>query len=89
MTESVHRVELVKALTLCWSAINTDLRSDGEANNSELEGIKQELQVAGITLVKTVVGKLDIREELQPLIQADPSLKCLFGLDATLDPNIT
>jgi len=89
MTESVHRVELVKALTLCWSAINTDLRSNDEANNSELEGIKQELQVAGITLVKTVVGKLDIREELQPLIQADPSLMCLFGLAATLGPNIT
>jgi hypothetical protein len=89
MAESIHRIELVKALTLCWTAINTDIRFNNEANNAELEGIRQELQVAGMTLVKTAIGKLDITEELKPLIQADPSLRSLFGLDANLVPKIT
>jgi hypothetical protein len=88
MTESIHRIELVKALTLCWSAVNTDLRSNNEGTNSELDGVKKELQIAAMTLVKAVVGKVDILEELQPLIQVDPSLRSLFGLEATLEPKV-
>lgn len=85
MTEPIHRIELIKALALCWSASKTDITSNSEANNLVLEGIKQELQKAGMTLVTVVRGKLDIMEELRPLIQVDPSLKSLFGLDPTLD----
>ena len=31
MTESVHRIELVKALTLCWTTVNGDIKMKDEA----------------------------------------------------------
>lgn len=85
MTESVHRIELVKALTLCWATINEDVSMKDEARSLELERIKQELQLAGSTLASSVLGELDMAEELQPLLHVDPSLSSLFGMDATLN----
>lgn len=80
MTESVHRIELVKALTLCWATFNEDVGRNDEARSLELERIKQELQLAGSTLVRSVSGSLDMAEELQPLLHVDPSLSLLFGM---------
>jgi hypothetical protein len=85
MTESVHRIELIKALTLCWASVNDDVSLIDEARRLELERIKQELHLAGTTLVMSVSGKLDMAEELQPLLHVDPSLNMLFGMDATLN----
>lgn len=85
MTESVHRIELVKALTLCWASVNGDVSLNDEARNLELERIKQELQLAGTTLVRSVSWKLDMADELQQLLHVDPSLSSLFGMDATLN----
>lgn len=83
MTESNHRIELIKALTLCWTKVNKEIKSNGERNNSELEAIKHELHLAGNVLVRAVSEKLDMTEELQPLLNVDPSLGSLFGVDAT------
>lgn len=89
MTESTHRIELVKALTLCWATVNGDIGATDEPKRLELEGIKKELQVAGRTLFKAVAGGLDMKEELQPLLQVDSSLRSLFGIDATFNQIMT
>lgn len=85
ITESVHRFELIKALTLCWVTVNDDVSLIDEARRLELERIKQELHLAGTTLVTSVSGKLDMAEELRPLLHVDPSLNMLFGTDAALN----
>ncbi len=84
MMESNHRVELVRALTLCWAAVKEEIGTNNEPKRLELEAIKQELQLAGNTLVRAVSEKIDVKEELQPLIHVDPSLVLLFGMDTTL-----
>jgi len=83
MTESIHRIELIKALTLCWAAVNEGANGNGEARSLERERIKQELQLAGTALVRSVSGKVDIAKELQPLLHTDLSLGSLFGMDTT------
>jgi hypothetical protein len=85
MTESVHRIELIEALTLCWATVNEDVSLIDEARRLELERIKRELQLAGTTLVMSVSGKLDMVEELRPLLYVDPSLNTLFGMDVTIN----
>ena len=83
MTESIHRIELVKALTLCWTTVNGELKAKEVIGDPELEGVRNELQLAGNILVKAVSEKLDMTEELQPLLDVDSSLASLFGMDAT------
>jgi hypothetical protein len=75
MTESVHRIELIKAITVCWTLV------DEEIANAELEAVREELRISSLMLVKSVEGKLDIEQELRPLIGASPRLRGLFGMD--------
>jgi hypothetical protein len=89
MTEAAHRIELIKALTLCWTTVNREIKVNDDPRNSELEEIKHELQLAGNILVKAVSEKVDMMEELQPLLHVDPSLDSLFGMDATLNSMAT
>jgi len=83
MTESIHRIELVKALTLCWTTVNGEMEAKGGARNPELEAVKDDLQLAGNTLFRAVSGNSDMTDELQLLLDVDPSLDSLFGINVT------
>jgi hypothetical protein len=89
MTEAAHRIELIKVLTLCWTTVNREIKVNDDPRNSELEEIKHELQLAGNILAKAVSEKVDMTEELQPLLHVDPSLGSLFGMGTTLNSMAT
>ena len=65
-------MEIIKALALSWSVIE-------EIHDPNILGLKQELEITGKLLVKSVEGELNIANEVQPLIYTDPSLAELFG----------
>ena len=50
-----------------------------------LHQVKDELQVAGRLLMKSVQDKVDIGAELQPLFKADDRLREVFALEEHSD----
>ncbi|KAH8808777.1 hypothetical protein F5884DRAFT_793275 [Xylogone sp. PMI_703] len=86
MSETSHRIEAIKAITLCWGAVITDEREssiipEAKQRNKEIGNIKEGLKSCGRILVKAVEGRFDIEAELQPLLRADPSLVDVFGVN--------
>lgn len=75
MSESVHYLEILKALCLCWANIN----EDSDQHNMRLDSVKNELILAGTMLVKSIEATVDIRAELAPLLCIDGGLGILFG----------
>jgi hypothetical protein len=82
MTETVHRSELIKALAVCWTIVNEEAFVSDDQRDSQLGAVKEELKLAGRTLVKSLEGRLDIKQELEPLERVDPTISELFGIDA-------
>ena len=85
MTEPVHRIEIIKALTLCWRRVTEDYVEHSDVDTQLLHKIKEQLKVAGKLLVKSVEGEMDIGDELEPLFKADPGLREVFGLETRTD----
>lgn len=83
MTEPYHRMELVKALTLSWTTINKESSIAGRQNDSQISAVKKELKVAAMLLIKSVKGRIDVKAELEPLLQVDPCIHNLFSINAT------
>jgi|HubBroStandDraft_4_1064222.scaffolds.fasta_scaffold1337090_1 hypothetical protein len=80
MTETVHRIELIKAITICWNIVNEEIVTE-DLQGSELGAVKDELRLAGKTLVKSIEGRFDIEQELELLTRVDLSVSELFGID--------
>jgi hypothetical protein len=77
MSEPGHRIEIIRASTICWSNI-----SEGESGVEDLEEVRKEVRIAGTMLVHAVQGDQDsdIRKELGPLFTVDPSLRQVFEM---------
>jgi len=78
MTADVYRLELVKALSLCWTTLGEEHAATFEQSGTQLKNLQHELKIAGKLLAKAVEGELDFGEEIRPLTQLDPSLKDVF-----------
>jgi hypothetical protein len=84
MTEPVHRIEIIKALALCWNAVTEDGLSHSADGGNTLEFLMEGLKTTGMLLVKAVEGEIDIKSELEPLLRADPTLTELFAIRQTI-----
>jgi hypothetical protein len=73
------RIEIVKALVVCWRTVG----EDGEG----LEEVRNEIKNTGRLLVKAVGEEVDMREELRPLWQVDESVPEVFGIDFSQESN--
>ncbi|RDW69699.1 hypothetical protein BP6252_08719 [Coleophoma cylindrospora] len=92
MTEPMHRVEIIKMLVLCWNTLEAEQHEEGgtsemEQGQREREKMKEEIKTAGRLLVASVSyveedRKVDIREELMPLMKVDAGVPVIFGLEA-------
>ncbi|RDW80823.1 hypothetical protein BP5796_05521 [Coleophoma crateriformis] len=93
MTEPMHRVEIIKVLVLCWNTLEAEQHEEGGTNEMEQgqrerEKMKEEIKIAGRLLVASVScveeenRKVDIREELTPLMKVDAGVPEIFGLEA-------
>lgn len=76
MGELVHRLEIVRALCLCWANITEDIGQ----HNVGLDLVKHELKIAGVLLVKSTESTIHISDEISPLLVVDGTLRELFGL---------
>jgi len=84
MSEQIHRVEVIKALVLCWKTINEDESTHTEAEQMVLGDLREEIGVAGRLLVKAVEGDFDMVTELRPIMEVDRALiESVFGITST------
>lgn len=67
-------MEIIKALSVCWKDI-----SDSE-DRGRLEEVQKELRVAGRLFVNAVEGAVDIRVELEPLVEVNKGVGVMFGV---------
>lgn len=67
-------------MALGWETVTEEGITDPADDGEILQSVKHELQITGKVLVKSVAGEVEITEELKPLLEADPSLSQLFGI---------
>jgi len=89
MTQAVYRIEIIKALALCWSVVTEDDITRPAHDGKVLESVKGELRITGRMLMNSVNGKLNIMNELEPLIRADPTLTQVFYVEERSRPILT
>lgn len=80
MTESMYRIEFIKSLTLCWTAIQEDARPSDMSHQKCLEVVQEELKMTAAILVKSVNHQLNMKDELDPVLHASSNLSSLFGM---------
>ncbi|TVY54403.1 hypothetical protein LCER1_G003877 [Lachnellula cervina] len=73
ISEPKYKMEIIKALSVCWKDI-----SDSE-DRGRLEEVQKELRVAGRLFVNAVEGAVDIRVELEPLVEVNKGVGVMFG----------
>jgi len=79
MLEAVHRLELVKALSLCWLTVEREL-DQHETASTDMIAIKQELINTGGLLIESVQGDMIVTDELKSLTSIEPSLTEMFDI---------
>jgi len=85
MTDAVHRIEIIKSLSLCWRNVTEDDITHSTGDEQLMQSTEGELKVAGRLLVKSVEGEMNIKAELEPLLKADPGLRDVFGIEYKAD----
>jgi hypothetical protein len=81
MREVGHRMEVVRALVVCWRTVCEE--GGGEEEGKGLAEVKKEVGVAGRLLVSAVEGEVDMRAELAPIMDVDAGLvEGVFGITA-------
>jgi hypothetical protein len=85
MEEPVHRLEITKALCICWSNLD-------EEDGPKRDLIRKKLKLAGITLKTAVMGHVNFEGEVKELMEVyehdtlvvDPLLKIIEAESPTL-----
>lgn len=85
MGDPTNRIELIKAMVLCWSTIISDNFPNKDI--AQVEALKQNLKVAAKALANSVDDEVDMIGEIQPLISTDRDLAELFDLKLATDSN--
>jgi len=80
MLEAVHRLELIKALSVCWLTVRNEF-DQHEIVSTDMVAIKQELINTGGLLIESVEGDMIVTDELKSLISIEPSLTEMFDIN--------
>jgi hypothetical protein len=80
MYETNHRVVVIEMLSICWVNVTEEMRHGSGIEHDELQLIKKELKLAARLLLQCIGDIEDIKQELSPLINVDPTLSYLFAL---------
>ncbi|OBT72381.1 hypothetical protein VF21_07477 [Pseudogymnoascus sp. 05NY08] len=82
LSEEHHRVQIVKALSICWINLTEEIMNSASENaKHELDQLKQELQVSAALLYKSTGGTTGQQTALTDVVNAYPDLSNLFKLE--------
>lgn len=78
ISEEQHRLELIRALSVCWVMMAEEVRNNDAEQTPELSALTREMKIAALLLQKSVEGTVDLRTEIISLISLYPSISDLF-----------
>ena len=87
MTVNEHRLLLVKALVLCWMDLHSEDPITSRDDAFPLDELKKGLQKCGAILAASVKDVMDFPAEIKPLLEEDPTIDVLFGMNDEVNPS--
>ncbi|ELR09170.1 hypothetical protein VC83_05582 [Pseudogymnoascus destructans] len=82
LSEEHHRVQIVKALSICWINLTEEIMSSASEDvKHELDQLKQELQISAALLFKSTGGTAGQETALTDAVNVYPDLSNLFKLE--------
>ncbi|KFY17568.1 hypothetical protein V492_00549 [Pseudogymnoascus sp. VKM F-4246] len=82
LSEEHHRVQIVKALSVCWINLTEEIANSGSEDIKHgLDQLKQELQISAALLCKSTGGATGQVTALADVVNAYPDLSSLFKLE--------
>ena len=83
LSEDRHRIELVRAMTVCWLHVNDELVSTGSQRNLQLEEAQQQLKTTAALLSKSMPAGSKLQNDVLRLLTAEPKLAALRSEEHT------
>ncbi|KFY43860.1 hypothetical protein V495_03711 [Pseudogymnoascus sp. VKM F-4514 (FW-929)] len=82
LSEEHHRVQIVKALSICWINLTEEIMNSGREDIKHgLDGLKQELQISAALLCKSAGGTTAQVTAITDIVNIYPGLSDLFDLE--------
>lgn len=82
LSEEHHRVQIVKALSICWINLTEEIESSGSRDVKHgLDQLKQELQISAALLCRSTGGTIGRVTALTGVVDVYPDLSNLFKLE--------
>lgn len=78
LSEDRHRLELVKAMTVCWAHINDELLSSGSQRSPKLEDAQHKLRITAALLARSMADDGIFMNDVEQLVSVDPKVASLF-----------
>ena len=79
LSEDRHRIELVRAMTVCWLHVNDELANSGSQRNLQLGEAQQQLKTTAALLSKAMPADSEFQNDVLRLLKAEPKLAALFN----------
>lgn len=78
LSEDRHRLELLKALTVCWVHIIDDLLSSDSKRSQKLEEAQHQLRTTATLLFKSMPDDGVFMNDVDQLVSVEPKIASLF-----------
>lgn len=81
ISQSIYYVEIIRALSLCWTNIKDEENDNNVMNlSSKFTEIKEQVRVNARILIECLKGKVNFEMVLAPVFNAEPGLREVFAV---------
>lgn len=78
LSEDHHRMDVLKAISICWLHVNDDILSNMSPTNGQLLKAQHDLKTTAALLSKAMPDNGTFSKEVEQLIRVEPKLASLF-----------
>lgn len=78
LSEDCHRIDVLKAISICWLHVNDDILSNKLPTNEKLFKAQHDLKTTAALLSKAMPDNGTFSKEVEQLIRAEPRVASLF-----------
>lgn len=79
LSEDRHRIDILKAISICWLHVNDDILSNKSPVNGQLLKAKDHLKATATLLSKAMPDNGTFPKEVEQLVRAEPKVASLFN----------
>lgn len=78
LSEDRHRIDVLKAISICWLHVNDDILSNKSPANGQLLEAQHDLKTTAALLSKAMPDNGTFSKEVEQLISVEPKVASLF-----------